>query len=130
MDLGNGPTCFRCGEQGHMRVECRKRVFCRHCRSYNHNTKACRKQQDNTLSPTHSQIVTGYHPNSVTATINGNSGSHRTHRRAQQSVFQHTKQQPTQNQHPNAHTTERHVTSCTSRFNRRNNTDHELNHQR
>ena len=61
-DLRNGPTCIRCGEQGHMRVECRKRVFCNHCRSYNHDTKACRRQQDNTPSPTHSQIVTGYHP--------------------------------------------------------------------
>ena len=53
-DLRNRPTCFRCGEQGHMRVECRKRVFCNHCRRYNHDTKACRKQHDNTLSPTHS----------------------------------------------------------------------------
>ena len=61
-DLRNRPTCFRCGEQGHMRGECRKRVFCNHCRSYNHNTKACRKQHDNALSPTHSQIATGYHP--------------------------------------------------------------------
>ena len=58
----NGLTCFRCGEQGHMRAECRKRVFCNHCRSYNHDTKACRKQHNNTLSPTHSQIATGYHP--------------------------------------------------------------------
>ena len=24
-DLRNGPTCFRCGEQGHMRAECRKK---------------------------------------------------------------------------------------------------------
>ena len=61
-DLRNGPTCFRCGEQGHMRGECRKRVFCNHCGSYNHDTKACRKQHDNTPSPTHSQITTGYHP--------------------------------------------------------------------
>ena len=61
-DLRNRPTCFRCGEQGHMRGECRKRVFCNHCRSYNHDTKACRKQHDNTLSPTHSQKATGYHP--------------------------------------------------------------------
>ena len=45
-----------------MRLECRKRVFCNHCRSYNHNTKACRKHQNNTPSPTHSQIATGYHP--------------------------------------------------------------------
>ena len=61
-DLRSGPTCFRCGEQGHMRGECRRKVFCNHCRSYNHDTKACRKQHDNTPSPTHSQIATGYHP--------------------------------------------------------------------
>ena len=62
VDPRSGPTCFRCGEQGHMRLKCRKRVFCNHCRSYNHNTKACRKHQNNTPSPTHSQIATGYHP--------------------------------------------------------------------
>ena len=61
-DLRNGLTCFRCGEQGHMRGKCRKRVFCNHCRSYNHDTKACRKQHDNTPSPTHNQIATGYGP--------------------------------------------------------------------
>ena len=61
-DLRNGPTCFRCGEQGHMRAESRKRVFCNHCRSYNHDTKACRKQHNNIPSPAHSQIATGYHP--------------------------------------------------------------------
>ena len=61
-DPRNEPTCFRCGEQGHMRGKCRKRVFCNHCRSYNHETKACRKQHNNILSPTHSQIATGYHP--------------------------------------------------------------------
>ena len=61
-DLRSGLTCFRCGEQGHMRGEHRRKVFCNHCRSYNHDTKACRKQHDNTPSPTHSQITTGYHP--------------------------------------------------------------------
>ena len=45
-----------------MKLECRKRVFCNHCRSYNHDTKACRKHQNNTLSPIHSQIATGYRP--------------------------------------------------------------------
>ena len=70
-DLRNGPTCFRCGEQGHMRVECRKRVFCNHCRSYNHDTKARRKQQDNTPSLTHSQIVTGYHPTATPPPLMG-----------------------------------------------------------
>ena len=41
-DNRNGPTCFRCGEQGHMRMDCKGRVFCTHCRTANHNTKACR----------------------------------------------------------------------------------------
>ena len=61
-DPRNGLTCFRCKEQGHMRAECRERVFCNHCRSYNHDTKACRKQHNNIPSPAHSQIATGYHP--------------------------------------------------------------------
>ena len=30
IDPRNTPICFRCGEQGHMRGECRKRVFCNH----------------------------------------------------------------------------------------------------
>ena len=70
-DLRNGLTFFRCGEQGHMRGECRKRVFCNHCRSYNHDTKACRKQHDNTPSPTHSQIATGYHPTATPPPLMG-----------------------------------------------------------
>ena len=41
-DNRNGPTCFRCGEQGHMRSECRERVFCNNCKTYNHDMKACR----------------------------------------------------------------------------------------
>ena len=70
-ELRKGPTCFRCGEQGHMKFECRKRVFCNHCRSYNHDTKACRKQQDNTPSPTHSQIARGYHPTATPPPLMG-----------------------------------------------------------
>ena len=93
-DPRNGPTCFRCGEQGHMRAECRKRVFCNHSRSYNHNTKACRKQHNNTPSPTHSQIATGYHPTVTPVTINGNNGSHTTNRNTQQPIIQLTGQQP------------------------------------
>ena len=70
-DLRNGPTCFRCGEQGHMRAECRERVFCNHCRSYNHDTKACRKQHNNIPSPAHSQIATGYHPTATPPPLMG-----------------------------------------------------------
>ena len=69
--LRNGPTCFRCREQGHMRAECRERVFCNHCRSYNHNTKACRKQHNNIPSPAHSQIATGYHPTATPPPLMG-----------------------------------------------------------
>ena len=54
-----------------MRSECRKRVFCNHCRSYNHDTKACRKQHDNTPSPTHSQITTNYHPTATPPPLMG-----------------------------------------------------------
>ena len=60
-DTRNGPTCFKCGEQGHMRSECRERVFCTLCRTYNHDTKACRKQHNNIPSPTNSHITAGYH---------------------------------------------------------------------
>ena len=45
-----------------MRSVCRERVFCDHCETYNHNTKACRKQHNNIPSPANSQITTGYHP--------------------------------------------------------------------
>ena len=61
-DNRNGPNCFKCGEQGHMRVDCRERVFCTHCRTTNHDTEACRKYQNSTPSPTNSHIITGYHP--------------------------------------------------------------------
>ena len=61
-DTRNDPTCFRCREQGHMRLECRERVFCNNCKTYNHDTKACRKQHNNIPSPANSQITMGYHP--------------------------------------------------------------------
>ena len=61
-DARNGPTCFKCGEQGHMRLECRERVYCTLCRTHNHDTKAWRKQCNNIPSPTNSHLTTGYHP--------------------------------------------------------------------
>ena len=60
-DNRNGPTCFRCGEQGHKKIECNKRGFCTHCRSPHHDIKACRKKQNRTPSPPNSHIPTGYH---------------------------------------------------------------------
>ena len=61
-DTRNRPTCFKCGEQGNMRVDCRGVVFCTLCRTLNHDTKACRRQHNNIPSPTNSHITTGYHP--------------------------------------------------------------------
>ena len=60
-DNRNRPTCFKCGEQGHMRMDCKERVFCTHCRTANHDTKACRKHHNNAKSPTNSHIPAGYH---------------------------------------------------------------------
>ena len=60
-DARNGPTYFKYGEQGHMRLEYRERVYCTLCRTHNHDTKACRKQH-NIPSPTNSHLTTGYHP--------------------------------------------------------------------
>ena len=54
-----------------MRLACRERVFCDHCRSYNHNTKACRKQHNNIPSPANSQITTGYHPTATPPPLMG-----------------------------------------------------------
>ena len=41
-DNRTGSTYFRCGEQGYMKSTCRERVFCDHCKTYNHSTKACK----------------------------------------------------------------------------------------
>ena len=43
-----------------MRMDCRERVFCTHCRTANHDTKACRKHHSNAPSPTNSHIPAGY----------------------------------------------------------------------
>ena len=64
-DNRNGPTCFRCGEQGHMRMDCKERVFCTHCRTANHDTKACRKYHNNSPSPTNSHSPAGYYPAAI-----------------------------------------------------------------
>ena len=54
-----------------MRSECRERVFCNNCKTYNHDTKACRKQHNNIPSPANSQITTGYHPTATPPPLMG-----------------------------------------------------------
>ena len=61
-DNRNRPACFRCGEQGHMRMDCKERVYCTSCKTANHDTKACRRQHNSTQRPINSHILTGYHP--------------------------------------------------------------------
>ena len=70
-DTRNSPACFRCREQGRMRLECRERVFCNNCKTYNHDTKACRKQHNNIPGPANSQITTGYHPTATPPPLMG-----------------------------------------------------------
>ena len=71
-DNRSGPTCFRCGQRGHIRFNCNERVFCDLCKTFNHSSRACRKQPDNTPSPTGSQIATGYHPTATPPPLTNN----------------------------------------------------------
>ena len=57
-----GVTCYGCGKLGHIKADCKERVYCTNCRSANHDTKVCRKQCKNTPSPLNNPIPTGYHP--------------------------------------------------------------------
>ena len=76
----NSPTCFRCGEQGDMRLECSKeRVFCTHCRTPNHDTKACRKHHNSTPNLTNSHIPTGYLPTATPPPLLGKASATGTH---------------------------------------------------
>ena len=74
-DNRSRPICFRCGERGHLRFNCTERVFCDYCKTYNHNSRVCRKQPDNTPSPTGSQITTGYHPTATPPPLTNNQPS-------------------------------------------------------
>ena len=64
-DTRNGPTCLKCGEQGHMRLQCRDRVYCTLCGTHNYGTKACRKQHNDIPSPTSSHLTMGCHPTAM-----------------------------------------------------------------
>ena len=71
-DNRSGPICFRCRIRGHLRFNCTERVFCDYCKTYNHNSRVCRKQPDNTPSPTGSQIAMGYHPTATPPPLTNN----------------------------------------------------------
>ena len=75
-----------------MRLECRERVFCNNCKTYNHDTKACRKQHNNIPSPANSQIKTGYHPTAtpppLIGTTTGTQPTHQTGTNNNSPLFQ------------------------------------------
>ena len=79
LDNRNSPTCLRCREQGHMRLEYRERVFCNNWKTYNHDTKACRKQHNNIPSPANSQITMGYHPTATPPPLIGTTNTQPAH---------------------------------------------------
>ena len=54
-----------------MRMDCKERVFCAHCRTTNHDTKACRKYHSNAQSPTNSHSPAGYHPTATPPPLMG-----------------------------------------------------------
>ena len=54
-----------------MRMDCKERVFCTHCRTANHDTKACRKYHSNVPSPTNSHSPAGYHPTATPPPLMG-----------------------------------------------------------
>ena len=64
-DTRNGTTCFKCGEQGHIRLQCRERVYCTLHGTHNYGTKACRKQHNDILNPTSSHLTMGYNPTAM-----------------------------------------------------------------
>lgn len=39
---GKGMKCFRCGKEGHMRHECKAKVWCQNCNLGTHDTPVCR----------------------------------------------------------------------------------------
>ena len=59
----NTITCYRCGEQGHIRTGCLvPEVYCSNCRTSNHATRACRRYNSPNDSPPNSTSSQGYHP--------------------------------------------------------------------
>ena len=59
----NTITCYRCGEQGHIRTACLvPEVYCNNCRTSNHGTRACKRYNNTNSSPPNSNNSQGYHP--------------------------------------------------------------------
>ena len=59
----NTITCYRCGEQGHIRTGCLvPEVYCTNCRTSNHGTRACKRYHNTNDSPPNSNNSPEYHP--------------------------------------------------------------------
>ena len=59
----NTITCYRCGEQGHIRTGCLvPEVYCSNCRTSNHGTRACKRYNNTHDSSPNSNNSPEYHP--------------------------------------------------------------------
>ena len=59
----NTVTCYRCGEQGHIRTGCTvPEVYCTMCRTSNHGTRACKRYNNTNDCPPNSNSNPEYHP--------------------------------------------------------------------
>ena len=54
-DNRRGPTCYRCGEQGHMKIDCKERVY---CTIAGQQTMTSEFADDNTTTPQAHQTTT------------------------------------------------------------------------
>ena len=128
-DARNGPTCFKCGEQGHMRLECRERVYCTLCRTHNHDTKACRKQHNNIPSPTNSHLTTGYHPTATPPPLIGMTTApqqmHQTGTHNNGPLFQNFFENNQPRTSTAIHPIQQHITSTINQCDGRADTDHD-----
>ena len=123
-DLGNGPTCFKCGEHRHRRIDCRVKVFYTHCRTQNHDTKGCRKHHNSAPSPTNSHITAGYHLMATPPPLMGTAATMQQAHQQWSIVPELIREQPAKNQHHNPHTIQWHITSTFSQHDGRPDTNH------
>ena len=130
-----GPTCFRCGEQGHMRMECKERVYCTNCKTANHDTKSMQETLQQHPKPHKQPYPDRLSPHSNTSTLNWSNSNRRTANTTNQCNQQWTTLPDlascpnTKNQYHHPHTVQQRITNTIQQHDRSNNTDPKSSHQ-